>query len=263
MFGRIFAIALNTFREAVRNRVVYAIAVVAVGMMFFAIVIGEMSQHEEARVARDLSLAAVSFFGCVIAIVLGVMLLFSEVQRRTIHPIVAKPVARWEFVAGKYAGMSVTLLVLVAVFAVALAILLLIRDVPFDARVAKALILSGLEVLVVAAIAVFFSSFSTPFLSGAFTFAIFVVGRLTPEIRAALDGTESGFLRIILQGTLWVLPDLHLFSISGRQLEGQHVSVNADFVSWLYVGSTVGYGLVMIAALLTLAALIFQRRDFV
>ena len=261
--GRIFAIALNTSREAARNRVVYGIGVLAILMMVFVLVLGEMSQHEEARVARDISLASISFFGSVTAAILGVVLLYSEMQRRTIHPIVAKPLERWEFVVGKYLGIAMTLTMLVVVFAMTMMLLLWRQEVPLTAAVAKAVLLAYLEVLVVAAIAVFFSAFSTPFLSGVFTFVLFFLGRVTPEMRVALESTESTALTTVLRGALRVVPDLHLFSISGRTLDGEHVSVNGDFVSWSYVGTTVGYGVVVIGVLLLLAALIFQRRDFV
>jgi Cu-processing system permease protein len=261
--GRIFAIALNTSREAARNRVVYAIGVLAILLMAFVLVLGEMSQNEEARVARDLTLAAISFFGSVTAGLLGVVLLYGEIQRKTIHPIVAKPLERWEFVVGKYLGIAMTLTMLVVLFAVTLMIVLWVQDVPITAAVGKAILLSYFEVLVVAAIAVFFSSFSTPFLSGVFTFVLFFLGRVTPEMRAALESTESSVTTTLLRGALRAVPDLHLFAISGRTVEGQHVSVNGEFVSWGYVATTVGYGVAVIAALLVLSALIFQRRDFV
>ena len=121
MLGRIWAIALNTFREAARIRVLYGILVLVVGANLLAIVLGQMSIHEEARVARDIGLAGISLFGSLTAIFLGVFLLYTEVQRRTIHAIVSKPIERWEFVVGKYLGMALVLTMLVGLFAVAMA----------------------------------------------------------------------------------------------------------------------------------------------
>ena len=120
MIGRIWAIALNTFREAVRIRVLYGILVLVVGANLMTLVLGELAATtDEARIARDVGLAGISLFGSLTAIFLGVFLLYTEVQRRTIHAIVSKPIERWEFVVGKYAGMALVLTVLVAVFAVA------------------------------------------------------------------------------------------------------------------------------------------------
>jgi hypothetical protein len=263
MIGRIYAIALNTFREAVRQRVMYGILVVALALNLFSLVLGEMSLHEEARVARDVGLGGVSLFGSLIAIVLGVSLLYGEIQKRTIHTIVSKPIARFEFVLGKYLGMAATLALLVVVFAIELFVILQLQDVAFDARLTKALVLAGFEVLVVAAIAILFSTFSTPFLAGIFTFGLFFVGRVTPEMRAAAEGAKNEVIRDVCKAALQVVPDLHLFSISGSELAGQHVSVHVgDFVSWGYVGVAAGHAALYVGLLLVLAILIFSRRDF-
>jgi ABC-type transport system involved in multi-copper enzyme maturation permease subunit len=263
VIGRIFAIALTTFREAIRQRVLYAIAVVALGANLSALLIGKLSLYEESRVARDVGLGAMAFFGSLIAIVLGVSLLYGEIQRRTIHTIVSKPIARHEFVIGKYLGMAAMLTTLMAIFAVYMALVLRLQEVAFDARMTKALLLAFVGVLIVAAIAVFFSSFSSPMLSGVFTFFAFAVGRVTPELRAAAETAKSEVIRDVCAIALKIVPDLHLFSVSGSVVGGSPVSVNeGDFVSWAYVGTSVGYGVCVILALLGFAMLIFGRRDF-
>src|SRR5439155_7646185 len=96
MIGRIWAIALNTFREAARIRVLYGILVLVVGSNLLAIFVGQLAQRDADRVARDVGLAGISLFGSLTAIFLGVFLLYTEVQRRTIHAIVCKPISRWE-----------------------------------------------------------------------------------------------------------------------------------------------------------------------
>ncbi len=261
--GRMWALALNTFREAARIRVLYGILVLVVGANVFAILLGEMSQHAEARVARDVGLAGISLFGSLTAIFLGVVLLYSEIQRRTIHAIVSKPIERWEFVVGKYLGMVLVLSVLVALFAVAMIALLTYQGIALTPAVGQAVLLAWMEVLTVAAIAVFFSSFSTPFLSGIFALALFALGRLTPDIVAAAETSKSTWIRGTTRLALEIVPDLHLFAISGRTVEGTAVSVHGDFVSWGYVATACGYGLAWIAGLLLVASIIFRRRDFV
>src|SRR5580698_11222075 len=130
MLGRIWAIALNTFREAARIRVLYGISVLVLGSNLLAIVLGRMSIHEEQRVARDIGLAGIALFGSLTAIFLGVFLLYTEVQRRTIHAIVSKPIERWEFVVGKYIGMALVPTALVAMFALAMVVTLAFRGSP-------------------------------------------------------------------------------------------------------------------------------------
>jgi ABC-type transport system involved in multi-copper enzyme maturation permease subunit len=259
--SRIWAIALNTFREAARIKVLYGIVVLVIGANLLAIVLGEMSIREQARVARDVGLAGISLFGSLTAIFLGVFLLYTEVQRRTIHAIVSKPIERWEFVVGKYLGMALVLTVLVALFTVAMALMLLSQDVGVSAEVMRAIVLAWCEVLTVAAIAIFFSSFSTPFLSGIFALAMWAIGRVTPDIEAAVR-EGAGWIRVTARVALEIVPDIHLFSPSGRVIEGAAVSVHGDFVTWSYVGLAALHGLGWIVGLLALACVLFHRRDF-
>jgi ABC-type transport system involved in multi-copper enzyme maturation permease subunit len=262
--SRIWAIALNTFREARRNRVLWGVLVVVAGVNVAGAVLGEMTLGEEARVARDVGLSGVSFFGSITAIVLGVTLLYGEIQRRTIHAIVSKPIQRWEFVLGKYLGMGITLSILVALFTGAMVLLLRFRDVPFSQAISKAVLLAWMQVLVVAAIAVFFSSFSTPFLSGIFTAGLYLAGSATDTMREALaEGRHGRLIEWPLQIALRIVPDLHLFSISGGTVHGEHVSVHGEFVTWSYVGMAGGYAALYVGALLLLSIVIFSRRDFV
>jgi Cu-processing system permease protein len=261
-FGRMWALALNTFREAARSRVLYGILVLVVFANLTAIGCGELSIHEQQRVARDFSLAGISLLGSLTAIVLGVLLLYAEVQKRTVHAIVSKPIERWEFVLGKYGGMVMVLSLLVVLFTIAMTAQLASQGVAMTSSVVKAVLLAWVEVLTVAAIAVFFSSFSSPFLSGIFALALFVIGRVTPDIEFAAAKAKSDWIRIVAEGALQVVPDLHLFAVSGRTIDGAAVSINGDFVSWSYVGVACAHGLAWIAGLLVLACVIFRRRDF-
>lgn len=263
MTGRIYAIALNTFRWAIRHRFLVAVIVVATGVMLFALVLGEMSLHQEERVAVDVGLGGVSFFGWITAIVLGVLLLYTEIQRRTIHTMLSKPIERHELLLGRYAGMAASLTLLVLVSTVIMAGMFWLRDASFTDNTVKALILLWLEVLVVAAIAAFFSSFSSPILSGVFTFGIFALGRVTPELRAAIDSAASALIRGACRVALYLVPDLNLFQVSGTTLDGKPVSVHGDFVGWDYVAAAAGHGLLYVGVFLTLAVVIFSRRDFV
>lgn len=263
MMRRIWALALNTFRDAIRNRVLYGILAVVFIVNLFGIVLGEMSLHQEARVARDLGIGGVSLFGSITAIFLGVSLLYSEIKKRTIHTIVTKPLERYEFVLGKYLGMVVTLSCLLAMFSLVMLLLLKTQDVAVTTVLLKALILAFYEVLVVAAIAILFSSFSSPFLSGIFTFGLFVLGRVTPDLRAFLQTTDSAVVKGACEVALYLIPDLHLFSVSGGSVDGNHVTVHGDFVSWGYMGMASGYAALYIGILLGVSIWIFSRRDFV
>jgi ABC-type transport system involved in multi-copper enzyme maturation permease subunit len=262
MIGRIYAVGLNTFRWAIRHRFLIAVLVVSAGVMMFALVLGEMSLHQEKRVAVDVALGGTSFFGSITAMVLGALLLHTEIQRRTIHTMLAKPIERHELLIGRYAGMAASLTMLVAVSALLMAGLFWLQDVEFTTSTSKALVLTWVEVLVVAAVAAFFSSFSSPVLSGVFTAGIWLVGRATDELRAAVEAATSPVIRAACNAALYIVPDLHLFQISGSTLDGKPVSVHGEFVSWSYVAAASGHGALYIALLLALAVIIFARRDF-
>jgi Cu-processing system permease protein len=259
--NRIWAIALNTFREAARIRVLYGILVLVIGANVFALVLGAMSIREQARVARDIGLAGVSLFGSLTAIFLGVFLLYTEVQRRTIHSIVSKPIERWEFVVGKYTGMALVLTVLVGLFGVSMIAMVTLQGAGVSPAILRALVLAWFEVLTVAAIAIFFSSFSSPFLSGIFALAMWVIGRLTPDIQTAAN-EATGWIHWTARVAMEIVPDIHLFSPSGRTVDGATVSINSDFVSWSYVGISSLHALGWIGGLLLIACVLFHRRDF-
>ena len=158
--------------------------------------------------------------------------------------------------------MVLVLTVLVGVFALAMIAMLVWQGTGVSAAVVKALILSWFEVLTVAAIAIFFSSFSTPFLSGIFALAMWVIGRLAPDLEAAAKLTAA-WIKTTTKIALEIVPDIHLFAVSGRSLDGSTVSVHGDFVPWSYVALAAGHGLGWIIALVALAAFLFHRRDFV
>jgi ABC-type transport system involved in multi-copper enzyme maturation permease subunit len=142
-----------------------------------------------------------------------------------------------------------------------MALMLVWQHVGVSSELVRALVLAWLEVLVVAAIAIFFSSFSTPFLSGIFALAMWAIGRVTPDILAATQAATA-WIRATAHVALEIVPDLYLFSPSGRVVDGNATSVHTDFVSWSYVGMASLHGLGWIVGLLAFACVLFHRRDF-
>lgn len=261
---RIWAIALNTFREAMRNRVLAVLVLFAVGLMGFSIVLGELSLHEEVRVIKDIGLAGISLVGIVIALFVGVNLLSKELDRKTVYFVIPKPLHRWEFLVGKYLGMLVTLALLTAAMAGILAVFVLARGGHHGVGMLRAEILVGLELFLLTAVALLFSSFSSPYLSAMFTGALWVIGRNTVELRTfathKMEGTPVG---TVLEWVARVVPDFHLFYVSGANLGGQGVvSIHETFVSWGYVADAALYCMLYVTTCLLIAVLLFSRRDF-
>lgn len=263
MIGRIFALAINTFREAVRNRVLYSLLFFAVALIFSALALGQLSVHEEARVTRDLGLGGIALFGVLIAIFVGVNLVYKEVDKKTVFALVSRPIHRHELILGKFVGMSLTLLVQIVIMSAVLFVVLAVQGGEPSPAIVRAIVLSFLEVVVVTAIAILFSSFSSPFLSGAFTLGLFVIGRSMAELRELLGKVPAGGPRTAAGLVLHIVPDLHLFSVSGSMVDGRYASVHGAFVSWGYVGWAAVYALGYAACVLALASLLFERRDFV
>jgi ABC-type transport system involved in multi-copper enzyme maturation permease subunit len=258
---RIWAIARNTFREAVRDKVLYALLFFAILLILSALVLGQLSLHEEARVVRDMGLGGITLFSVIIATFVGSSLVYKEIDRKTVYTIVPKPLYRHEFVIGKFIGMNVVLGLQLLVMAAVLCGVLIGVGGSVEIGLIRAIVLLGVELVVVTAVALLFSSFSSPFLSAMFTLGVFAVGRSTPEIAQAAQKLGSGGTALRIIGR--VVPDLHLFYVSGSIIDGTRVSVNEQYVSWGYVGSATLYGMMYAVVLVFVAALIFRRRDFV
>src|ERR1700677_2470179 len=191
MNARILHIASNTFREAVRDRVLYNLIAFALLLSGAAILVGQISIDIERLVVINLGLTAVSLFGVVIAIFIGIGLVSKEIDKRTLYTVLSRPVRRWEFVVGKFFGLTGTLLVNTFFMSVGVFLALLYVAHKFntmDAWVLVALYFIVLQFLIVCALALFFSSFSTPLMSAVFTFALFLIGGLAENLR--------GFARI-------------------------------------------------------------------
>ena len=263
MIGRILALGLNTFREAVRNRVLYSLLLFAVALIVSTVALGQLSVHEELRVTRDLGLGGISLFGVLIAIFVGVNLVYKELDKKTVFSLVPKPIRRFELILGKFVGMTVTLAVQIAIMALVLWGVLRLQGADYEPAVFRAIALTFLEVVVVTSIAILFSSFSSPFLSGAFTLGLFIIGRSAPDLRELVAKLEPGPPRSLAAASLHLVPDLHLFYVSGSMIDGRYVSVHGDFVAWSYVAVAALYALGYIVCALTLASIFFSRRDFI
>ena len=170
---KIVAIGLNTFREAIRDKVLYSLLFFAVLVIVAALAFGALSVHEEIRLTIDLGLGGMSIFLAIIAIFVGVSLVYKELEKKTIYTLIPKPVHRYQFVLGKYLGLTLTLLTQLAVMSGVLAIVLLVQGAELTSSLAMMVILIFLEVMVITGVAILFSSYSTPFLSGAFSLGVF------------------------------------------------------------------------------------------
>lgn len=253
--NRITVIALNTFKENIRDKVLYNLVFFGLIMIGSAILLGTLSMGEQAKIIMDLGLAGINLFGVLIAIFVGIGLVSKEMEKRTIYTLLAKPVPRYEFLLGRYLGLVITLFVNTAVMVAGFFMILLIGGISPDPGLMKAIGMIFLELLVLVAVAVMFSTFTTPTLSASFSLAIFVIGHMTADLRllGAKLGDET--TKAILDGMYYLLPNLEYFNVKGQAVHGLPIDTS-------HLVFAAAYGALYSAIVLILACLVFQRRDF-
>ncbi|MGH9330412.1 MAG: ABC transporter permease [Vicinamibacterales bacterium] len=261
-------IAVNVFKESVRDKVLYNLVFFAVLLMAASYLIGQLTAGQDVKIMKDLGLAATAVFGLFIAVFIGIGLVSKEVERRSIYALLSKPVRREELILGKYAGLALTLFINVAVMAAALYAVLAYYDLTvtglarerweapaLDANLLKPIAMILLELMLVTAIALFFSTFSTPMLSAILTFGLYVIGHFNADLKNFEQVVESKPAAWLARTLYYILPNLAPFDIKADIVHGR-------FVSFGYMAWTAGYAVLYIAVLLVLSMLIFSRRDF-
>jgi ABC-type transport system involved in multi-copper enzyme maturation permease subunit len=255
---RIFAIARNAFREAVRDRVLYNLVLFVLLLIAAAVFIGDLSGGQERKVIVDLGLSAMLLFGVFISIFVGVGLVYKEIERRTIYAIFSKPIGRGEFIVGKYLGLCLTLLVNVLVMGAGLSLALICVSRGWDPlalRIWPAVLLIYVELMVLTGIALLFSCFSSPALSALLTFFVFIIGHFSADLKNLANSMGSSASRWIFAALYYLLPNLANLTFITPAAHGQVPAA-------AHAGAVVLYAFVYIAVILAAATLIFRQRNF-
>jgi Cu-processing system permease protein len=261
-------VAVNVFKESVRDKVLYSIVAFAVILIAASYLLGQLTAGQDLKIIKDLGLASISTFGLLIAVFIGIGLVWKEVERRSIYSLLSKPISRSEFILGKYFGLVLTLLVNVTVMTGAFYGVLAYEGWTADAvdrqgwlapqmdpAILFAIVLILVELMLVTAIALFFSTFSSPFLSAVLTLGLWVIGHFNADLRNFENVVESRAAAWLARSLYYVLPNFDAFDVKAQVVQGQHVAAS-------YVGLSVAYGTVYMALVLVGAVAIFSRRDF-
>lgn len=253
--SRVLAVAANTFRESVRERVLYNLVFFAILMTLSGLLLGDLSIREDEKIIKDIGLAAMDVFGTLIAIFLGVGLVSKEIERRSLYPLLAKPVSRTEFFLGKFAGLAFTLLVNTTFMAVGVYMALLLARRPLPLALLKAAYGIYLGLLLVVALAMLFSSVTSAALSAVGTVGLVIAGRFSEVIRSMREVLPAapGWLVSFLY---YLLPNFADFDFKNRVAYGDPVPLS--WLAWVTL-----YAAVYIAVVLGLGAMAFRRRDFI
>lgn len=251
---KVLSIALNTFRENLRDKLLYNLLVFALLMIGSSLLLMRLTLGEFHRLLLDVGLGSINIFGVLIAIFVGIGLVNKEIEKKTIYTIVSKPVARYQFLVGKYLGLTLTLLVNTLIMAGGLLLVLSAQGVPIESVLFKALGLIFMEFMVITAVALLCSTFTSATLSAIFTLATYVIGHLTADLKTFGEKMDEG-MRAVVTGLYYVLPNLERFNLKGNVIH--HIEVSGTDLVLIVV-----YGLTYVAFLLMSASIIFQRRDF-
>lgn len=259
-------IALNTYREALRQKVLYALALFTAVLILLSLFLGQLSLGADTKIIKDMGLAAMMVLGTMIAIFVGVGLVFKEIERKTIYAILAKPVSRGQFILGKFLGLCLTIAVEIALMTGLLFLILALYAEPIDPALLKAVVLIYAELCVLVGIALVFSSYSSSFMSVVFCLSALFVGHLTDDLSGVMlprarEMVEKGqgseiFLGHAIEAAVSTLGAFSLdhFVVNAKVVHGVPVP-------WGFVAEACGYGLALCALFLTIAVFLFRKKD--
>lgn len=292
-FGRLWTIARNTMTEIIRQKFFYILVVFGIVVLMLSRFLAQFSSVEQVKFLKDFSLAGITFFGAIIAIVSTAQLLPLELENRTIYPILAKPVFRAEFLLGKYLGMIVLLLLTIVLMTLIFAGFLFYTEYQLESTGAaissmgpgsaevtpqeaiaqlhkqtrdpdllKAIGLIYVKIILASAITLLISTFATSVIFTVVTSAMFYIcGHLESSALQSLIGGEAlmggaqGWAKRVL---LWIItffvPDLNRFNVADMVVSGQAVSM-------AFVLQSAGYGIFYSAVALLVAHIIFQEKE--
>jgi ABC-type transport system involved in multi-copper enzyme maturation permease subunit len=255
--SRVVVVAWNTFREAVRDRVLYNLVFFALLMMAAAILVGQISIGIEEIVIINLGLSAISVIGLLMAIFIGVGLVSKEMDKRTLYALLAKPVRRWEFLVGKFGGLVMTLAVnTVAMTAGLFAALFYVKHAlaRTDAVSLVAVYFILLKLALVVALALLFSCFTTPLLAILFTAGLYVAGLFVQQMRNFNSDMTAQAVRTLLRWLSYLLPNFENFDVMAQVAHGRSIPA-------ALVAQNTAYAALYCAIVLLAAAAIFSRRN--
>jgi ABC-type transport system involved in multi-copper enzyme maturation permease subunit len=260
---RILAIAQNTFRENIRDKVLYNLILFALIMILSALALGQLTLGNETKVLLDLGLSSISVFGMLIAIFIGIGLVYKELEKRTVYALLAKPVHRHELILGKYLGLLFTLLVNLAIMTVGLELALLYAGrIGFSGhiRVLPAAYLIFLSLAVITALALLFSTFSTPALSALFSFFLWIAGHFGRDLQSFGELTKSAAAKWLCRLLYYAIPNFTNFKADSRNILQDAIYYQPLDPSAI-LDSTL-YCIVYCTIIVALSTSIFLRRDF-
>ncbi len=253
---KIRAIAGITFKEAKRDRILYLLFFFAAVCIIAARVLAILTVGDRVKIIKDVGLGSISLFGVLMAVLIGTSLVYKEIDKKTIFTLLAKPLHRAQFILGKFLGLVLTLFIMTLLMSVIFLALVYVHTFKVEWTMLTAIGYIFLELVLITAVAILFSTFSTPILSSIFSLAFYLIGHLSWGLELLIKKMHAGFGRTFARFLYVFLPDLENFNFKTEVVHGLPIP------SGIYLYALV-YGLCYTAFILGLAVLVFRRRDFI
>ncbi len=248
------AIAVNTFREAVRDRILYLFVGFALVMVFSTKLFGMLTVGDESKIVKDIGLAAMQFFSMLIAVMMSMLLISREVDSRTVFNIISKPVARWQFILGKYLGLVAVVATNLVFITAVLLLMVAVYTRELDLMLVFAAAMTMLEMVVLAAFATLFAVVTRPILGSLMTLAVFVVGQTSEDLWLLTRQLPGELTRAVIAAIYYLLPNLQRFNFRSEVVHDLPIDPAA-------VALAVIYALAFATVALILASLRFRSKD--
>ncbi len=253
---KIAAIALNTFKEAIRDRILYLLLFFAAVCIVFSRILALLTVGDRVKIIKDVGLSSLSLFGALMAILMGVGLVYKEIDKKTIHSLLVKPIHRYQFLLGKYFGLVLTLLVMLLLMSLIYLAVIFLHTFKIEWKMLVAILFIFLELCLITSVALLFSCFSTPILSSLFSLAFYLIGHFSWGLETLIKKVKPGVGKTLAQLLYHFVPDLENFNFKTEIVQ------NLPIPPKIYLFSTL-YGIFYTAFILTLALLVFRKRDFI
>ncbi len=253
---KIWSVALNTFRESVREKLLYLVIIYALALMVSVFILSPLSVGAaKGKIVTDVGLAGISILGILTAIIVGSSLVHKEVDRKAVLMVLTRPVSRAAYLIGKFTGVALSLFVLIGFMTGVLVIMMLVGGASLTPVVFMAIGLSLIEIGLIISVMIFFSTFTTPLLTSFFTICIFVAGSLSGDLRLFAQKFGGKMMNYVMDALYFTLPNLKVFNL-------RHEAVHGLRYSSVEILLPAAYGIVYTAAMLYFAWLVFRRREF-
>jgi ABC-type transport system involved in multi-copper enzyme maturation permease subunit len=253
---KIKAIASNTFKEAIRDRILYLLLFFAVISIVFSRLLALLTVGDRVKIIKDVGLASLSLFGALMAILMGTGLVYKEIDKKTIFTLLSKPIRRSQFIIGKFAGLILTLFIMIFLMSLIFMALLFFHTFKIEGKLFVAIFYIFLELILITSVAILFSCFSTPILSSIFSLSFYLIGHLSWGLETLIKKIRPGFTRTLARVFYTFLPDLENFNYKTEVVHGLPIPASSLIFSTIY-------GIFYTLFVLVLAILIFRKRDFI